>query len=583
MKYTEALQMRKTADGGVINDALGNAITVGATMPLGGIGGLASLGGTIAGLAAGPAKEKDLNKMDKRPAYSYIPGVGAYRLARKQLAAVDNSRPRSTLLSEMAGPLTSSVAPALVGAGLGAAFGGQPGAAIGALAGGAASGGATLLGNLIGMARRRRTDMERGIEDEEESRLANLLVPGVAGYRTGRRALDAYDDEVKRNEFNEEARQYAGRELVADMLRAQGNSVYTFGGHGNDGPVLSYRPSSASAPAEESGDKETSDESGKTGTTASKGASEKSDNKEKTDEQDKEASLRKQAGPATYQEYYDAYMNDPARVKERNSLNFIRPMSLMTLGAIRGAKVGMHYDRANIPKLQLAKNLGNQPSLISEIKGTLGGTAIGGGLGLSIGLLLNAAKRNSKAVKDSEAAGQYAYNRMLETRQARTQEAPKPEKPEADGTKEDKEQKKEAALRMYSTALQMRKQAETAGTPTPYSNAKNMTDGVLSGMTQRPYAVHRIAQDIAEPVVGRLAELQEKRDQIQRDRFYGGLTAGLGVGGLTAAGTYGLTGLVPGLKNSKFLRWLLAGTAGGVAGLQAGRLGADASNVQHLA
>lgn len=285
MKYTEALQMRKTADGGVINDALGNAITVGATLPLGGIGGLASLGGTIAGLAAGPAKEKDLNKMDKRPAYSYIPGVGAYRLARKQLAAVDNSRPRSTLLSEMAGPLTSSVAPALVGAGLGAAFGGQQGAAIGALAGGAASGGATLLGNLIGMARRRRTDMERGIEDEEESRLANLLVPGVAGYRTGRRALDAYDDEVKRNEWNEEARQYAGRELVADMLRAQGNPVYTFGGPGNDGLVLSYRPSSAPAPAE-------ANATGDGGTAESAEAPTADTGKQNDKEQKKEASLR---------------------------------------------------------------------------------------------------------------------------------------------------------------------------------------------------------------------------------------------------------------------------------------------------
>ena len=478
------------------------------------------MGGAVTGLVEGPAKEKDLVKMDKKPGYSYIPGVGAYRLARKQLAAVENDRPRRTLLSEAAGPVTSAIAPAALGAGLGAAFGGQQGAAIGALAGGGASTAAQLIGGLIGMARRRRTDTERGIEDSKESLLANLLVPGVAGYRSGRRALDAYDDEVKRNEWNE-----AEREVNAQIA------------------------------AQDDDDKE----------------------------QEKEASLRKQARPATYQEYYDAYMNDPARVKERNSLNFIRPMSLMTLGAIRGAKVGMHYDRANIPKLQLAKNLGNQPSLISEIKGTLGGTAIGGGLGLSIGLLLNAAKRNSKAVKDSEAAGQYAYNRMLETRQIKTPEESKPKKPEAEGTKDDKEQKKEAALRMYSTALQMRKQAETAGTPTPYSNAKNMTDGVLSEMTQRPYAVQRIVQDITEPVVWRLAELQEKRDQIQRDRFYGGLTAGLGVGGLTAAGTYGLTGLVPGFKNSKFLRWLLAGTAGGVAGLQAGRLGADASNVQHLA
>lgn len=431
MKYTEAMQMRKTADGGVINDALGNAITVGATMPLGGIGGLASLGGTIAGLAAGPAKEKDLNKMDKRPAYSYIPGVGAYRLARKQLAAVDNSRPRSTLLSEMAGPLTSSVAPALVGAGLGAAFGGQQGAAIGALAGGAASGGATLLGNLIGMARRRRTDMERGIEDEEESRLANLLVPGVAGYRTGRRALDAYDDEVKRNEWNEEARQYAGRELVADMLRAQGNSVYTFGGPGNDGPVLSYRPSSAPVPAEEtvekSGDKETSDESGKTSTTASKVDSEKYDDKEK---------------------------------------------------------------------------------------------------------------------------------------------------PEADGAKEDKEQKKEAALRLtYSEALQLRKQAGI------YQNNPNYdaTTGILAALADFPNTTGRAAKSVAKPLLDMAQEYQFKRDMMQRDRFYNGLTAGIGVGGLTTAGAYGLTGLVPKLKDNKLLRWLLAGTAGGVAGVQAGRLSADAA------
>jgi hypothetical protein len=82
---------------------------------------------------------------------------------------------------------------------------------------------------------------------------------------------------------------------------------------------------------------------------------------------------------------------------------------------------------------------------------------------------------------------------------------------------------------------------------------------------------------VAKPLLDMAQEYQFKRDMMQRDRFYNGLTAGIGVGGLTTAGAYGLTGLVPKLKDNKLLRWLLAGTAGGVAGVQAGRLSADAA------
>lgn len=42
--------------------------------------------------------------------------------------------------------------------------------------------------------------------------------------------------------------------------------------------------------------------------------------------------------------------------------------------------------------------------------------------------------------------------------------------------------------------------------------------------------------------------------------------ASIGAGGLTAMGTYGLTGLVPGLKKSTGLRLLLAAMTGGIAG-----------------
>ena len=42
--------------------------------------------------------------------------------------------------------------------------------------------------------------------------------------------------------------------------------------------------------------------------------------------------------------------------------------------------------------------------------------------------------------------------------------------------------------------------------------------------------------------------------------------ASIGAGGLTAMGTYGLTGLVPGLKKSQGLRLLLSAMTGGIAG-----------------
>lgn len=42
--------------------------------------------------------------------------------------------------------------------------------------------------------------------------------------------------------------------------------------------------------------------------------------------------------------------------------------------------------------------------------------------------------------------------------------------------------------------------------------------------------------------------------------------ASIGTGGAAALGTYGLSGLVPGLKNSTGLRLLVAAIAGGLAG-----------------
>ena len=45
--------------------------------------------------------------------------------------------------------------------------------------------------------------------------------------------------------------------------------------------------------------------------------------------------------------------------------------------------------------------------------------------------------------------------------------------------------------------------------------------------------------------------------------------ASIGAGGLTAMGTYGLTGLIPGLKKSLGLRLLLSAMTGGIAGTYA--------------
>ena len=57
-----------------------------------------------------------------------------------------------------------------------------------------------------------------------------------------------------------------------------------------------------------------------------------------------------------------------------------------------------------------------------------------------------------------------------------------------------------------------------------------------------------------------------------RMALWNGLTAALGIGGAATAGTYGVLGYVPQLKGNKALRLLLAGTVGGIAGAQAGKL-----------
>lgn len=188
---------RASRGGGAANDMIG-AMTTGA---------LGNNIGTLAGVLSGKPTDADLDEMDNSPGLSYLPGVGAYRLAQKSLGAVRNDSPRATVLSEQLGPGASTLASALLlgiaGAGIGALVGGADGATAGGILGGFAGlGGATLanaIGSTYGMASKRYTDAEQQAADQDNSLAANWFVPGVAAYNRMKRAQSIIRDEDTRN------------------------------------------------------------------------------------------------------------------------------------------------------------------------------------------------------------------------------------------------------------------------------------------------------------------------------------------------------------------------------------------------
>lgn len=230
--------MRKVGSrgGGIANDMVGAAV--------GGIVPGVNLIGTGIGLYHGRPTEGDLEKMDQTPEYSYIPGVGAYRLMRKSMDAVGTPDARKKIVSEGFGGLTSTALLAASLAGVGGILGGSQGAATGAWAGYGLGMGANALGAVIGAARKRMTQKEQEEADKNENNTANWLVPGAAAYHMSRRSHSITRREDARNAKDEEkSKQKKKASISVDEMgdtvanstrRAAEKAKSMFGGKGRE-------------------------------------------------------------------------------------------------------------------------------------------------------------------------------------------------------------------------------------------------------------------------------------------------------------------------------------------------------------
>ena len=116
-----------------------------------------------------------------------VPGVAGYRFAQRQKAAGATG---NRIMADAAG--SGLVAPLLLAA-AGATVGGlieQRGesVAIGALSGLGAGATASIIGTLVGAARRKRTAQEQREAERNHSNLLAMTVPGYGSYQAARRA-----------------------------------------------------------------------------------------------------------------------------------------------------------------------------------------------------------------------------------------------------------------------------------------------------------------------------------------------------------------------------------------------------------
>lgn len=175
-----------------------------------------------AGTLDTPAPEAEEKKWDKTPGKNWIPGVGTYRLRRRQKRQlVDDKGNAPHAISQGFGPYTSTLAAMLAGAGIGAGVGtaggaieGKPGlgAGVGAGAGAAAGAGYALLANLIGAGSAAFTPTRT---KEQQKAYANsgtakeYLIPGQASYNAwktlGRSIADS--DERKEKDAKEDKKE----------------------------------------------------------------------------------------------------------------------------------------------------------------------------------------------------------------------------------------------------------------------------------------------------------------------------------------------------------------------------------------
>lgn len=185
--------------------------------------GTAAVGiGSAAGGLDTPATEEAEKEWDKTPSKNWIPGVGTYRLARRQRRQlIDDKGNAPHAISQGFGPFTSTLASMLAGAGLGAGVGGslapqlgEPGtwgAATGAGVGSLVGGGAGLLANLIGAGTaaftpRRTKEQQKAYANS--GTLKEYLVPGVASYNAwkslGRTIGESDERKAKKDKKDEE-------------------------------------------------------------------------------------------------------------------------------------------------------------------------------------------------------------------------------------------------------------------------------------------------------------------------------------------------------------------------------------------
>lgn len=188
--------------------------------------GTAAVGaGSAAGTLDTPAPEEEEKKWDKTPGKNWIPGVGTYRLTRRQKRQlVDDKGNSPHAISQGFGPYTSMLASMLaggaagsllgggVGAGVGGAGGALDGAAGGAGVGAVVGGGAALLANLIGAGAAAFTPTRT---KEQQKAYANsgtakeYLIPGQASYNVwktlGRSIADS--DERKEKDAKEDKKE----------------------------------------------------------------------------------------------------------------------------------------------------------------------------------------------------------------------------------------------------------------------------------------------------------------------------------------------------------------------------------------
>lgn len=199
----EPSALYKFARATPMTDALGAVF--GGMLPLGGVaGGIGAISGGFT---------NDFGKHDENEAMAFVPGVGAYRLAkrinsqvnREQLEANDLGRdkvkPVRHAVAEKIGPIASMALSTLLGAGIGRLVNKKKGARTGAKIGLGAGGIASLIG-MIAAAKKRRRTKEEQFDADEKSVLPKYLVPGAALYgmskRLGRSQGDRDDAESGR-------------------------------------------------------------------------------------------------------------------------------------------------------------------------------------------------------------------------------------------------------------------------------------------------------------------------------------------------------------------------------------------------